>query len=307
VHAWLAQPGIAVQAHCPVARLAPPDARQPQWRALDGAGHELARASLVVLAAGFASQALLQDLLRDAAADASRHASANSAALPACLPADPPADSSTGSSAGLSAYLAAPGALPWPSLQAIRGQVSWGAYAAAGALAHLLPATPVNGHGSWMAGVPAEPDVPAWPGVPAETGAASAAGRAELRWLCGASYQRDAQDLAPRPADHLANLARLPVLLPNTGALLAAQLAQTPTQAWVGVRCASRDRLPLVGAVPGMPGQNATAPGLWLCTALGSRGLSYAALCAELLAAWLHQEPLPLPATLARHLQAQRR
>jgi tRNA 5-methylaminomethyl-2-thiouridine biosynthesis bifunctional protein len=39
---------------------------------------------------------------------------------------------------------------------------------------------------------------------------------------------------------------------------------------------------------------------------LGSRGLSFAALCAELLAAQWHAEPLPLPATLAKALGTQR-
>ncbi|MDB5879825.1 MAG: tRNA 5-methylaminomethyl-2-thiouridine biosynthesis protein MnmC, partial [Variovorax sp.] len=39
--------------------------------------------------------------------------------------------------------------------------------------------------------------------------------------------------------------------------------------------------------------------GPWMCTAMGSRGLSFAALCAELLAARWHGEPLPLPTALA--------
>ena len=51
------------------------------------------------------------------------------------------------------------------------------------------------------------------------------------------------------------------------------------------MRCASTDRRPLVGEVE---------PGLWVSTAMGSRGLTFAALCGELLAARLHGEPLPL-------------
>jgi tRNA 5-methylaminomethyl-2-thiouridine biosynthesis bifunctional protein len=39
---------------------------------------------------------------------------------------------------------------------------------------------------------------------------------------------------------------------------------------------------------------------------MGSRGLTFAALCAELLAARLHAEPLPLPARLAAALDVQR-
>ena len=58
------------------------------------------------------------------------------------------------------------------------------------------------------------------------------------------------------------------------------------------------DRRPLVGPL--------NEDGLWACTALGSRGLSFAALCAELLAAEWHGEPLPLPANLAKALGTQR-
>ncbi|RYY87587.1 MAG: FAD-dependent oxidoreductase, partial [Comamonadaceae bacterium] len=68
-------------------------------------------------------------------------------------------------------------------------------------------------------------------------------------------------------------------------------------RAWSGVRCASSDRRPLVGEVQ---------PGLWVNTAMGSRGLTFAPLCAELLAARLHAEPLPLPARLASALEVRR-
>ena len=84
--------------------------------------------------------------------------------------------------------------------------------------------------------------------------------------------------------------------------LTADAFAQGHVASWTGVRCASADRRPLVGPC------NATEPdGVWLCTAMGSRGLSFAALCAELLAAQWHGEPLPLPATLAKALHSTRR
>ncbi|RYF72780.1 MAG: hypothetical protein EOO29_27810, partial [Comamonadaceae bacterium] len=51
---------------------------------------------------------------------------------------------------------------------------------------------------------------------------------------------------------------------------------------------------------------DAARPGLWVCTALGSRGLSFATLCAELLAARWHGEPLPVPAAWARGLDTAR-
>ena len=47
-------------------------------------------------------------------------------------------------------------------------------------------------------------------------------------------------------------------------------------------------------------------PGVHVCTALGSRGLTFALLCAELLAAWLHDEPLPVEKRLAGSLRASR-
>jgi tRNA 5-methylaminomethyl-2-thiouridine biosynthesis bifunctional protein len=39
---------------------------------------------------------------------------------------------------------------------------------------------------------------------------------------------------------------------------------------------------------------------------MGARGISLAVLCGELTAAWLNDEPLPLPAALAKHLAAER-
>ena len=68
-------------------------------------------------------------------------------------------------------------------------------------------------------------------------------------------------------------------------------------QAWTGVRCASTDRRPVLGELE---------PGLWVSTAMGSRGMTFAALCAELLAARVHGEPLPLDKRLALALDARR-
>jgi tRNA 5-methylaminomethyl-2-thiouridine biosynthesis bifunctional protein len=64
------------------------------------------------------------------------------------------------------------------------------------------------------------------------------------------------------------------------------------------VRCATVDRRPLLAEMAG---------GLWVCTAMGSRGLTFAPLCAELLAARLHGEPLPLESKLAQALDARKK
>jgi tRNA 5-methylaminomethyl-2-thiouridine biosynthesis bifunctional protein len=161
-------------------------------------------------------------------------------------------------------------------LQPVRGQVAWGRMTEA----PDLPVTPLNGDGHFIAHVP-EAD-----------GAC---------WLSGATFDRDSRDPRVREADTEANRERLARLHPSAAAMLGAAFAQGKVLAWAGVRCASHDRRPLVGP------RDADAPqGPWLCTALGSRGLSFAVLCAELLAARWHAEPLPLPTALAAALDTGR-
>ena len=70
---------------------------------------------------------------------------------------------------------------------------------------------------------------------------------------------------------------------------------------WAAVRCTLHDRLPVVGPVDA-----AALPGLWVCTAMGARGLTLSVLCGELLAARMQGEPLPLDAKLAKALGAER-
>jgi tRNA 5-methylaminomethyl-2-thiouridine biosynthesis bifunctional protein len=165
-------------------------------------------------------------------------------------------------------------------LQAIRGQVSWGLRGESALEAAAWPAFPVNGSGSLI------------PAVPTPAGTA---------WFLGASFERDAENTHPTLEDQQANLARLQTLLPGTAQALAPAFQDAAgCNAWVGVRCASRDRLPLVGA------WQAHQPGLMLSTAMGSRGLTFAVLCAELLAAQLHGEPLPVENKLAHALRASR-
>ncbi len=176
--------------------------------------------------------------------------------------------------AGHASRLLVAGGLP---LQAIRGQMSWGLHADAPATAAFPPFV-VNGSGSFI------------PAVPGDDG---------LAWLAGASFQRDQDSTDLRPGDQTENLAKLKTLLPATAQVLAPVFEDGLARAWAGVRCASPDRLPLVGAVDA-----AGLPGLWLSTAMGSRGLSFAVLSGELLAARLHGEPLPVELRLAQALSA---
>ncbi len=176
-----------------------------------------------------------------------------------------------------------------PALQTIRGQVSWGSYPAGQAPA-VHP--PVNGHGSW---------------VPyfrhGQTG--------EAAWVMGSSFERGKATLPPSAEDaaaaHAGNWAKLQTLLPAGHRPDAQAFAQA--RHWAQLRCASADRLPLVG--PLLPAQalQALPEGLaspWVATAMGSRGLTWALLCAELLAARLHTEPLPVANPLALALASDR-
>ncbi|MEO5606393.1 MAG: FAD-dependent 5-carboxymethylaminomethyl-2-thiouridine(34) oxidoreductase MnmC [Polaromonas sp.] len=163
------------------------------------------------------------------------------------------------------------------ALQAIRGQASWGFHTPETAQAIL--ACPVNGNGSLI------------PAVPLEGG---------LAWVAGSTFERDSTSLAPRLADQQHNLGKLQALLPQAAQALAPQFENGQAQAWTGVRCATSSRLPALGAVSGL-----SQPGVWVCSGMGSRGLSFAALCAELLAARLHGEPLSIEQRLADALLPQ--
>ena len=157
-------------------------------------------------------------------------------------------------------------------LQPVRGQVSWAPQSAEQA----VPPFAVHGNGHFIPNVPL-PEGPAW--------------------FCGSTYARGDTDRSERAEDHRANLEKLSALLPAIGQHLAPSFANGSVRAWTGVRCASNDRRPFLGEVQ---------PGLWVSTAMGSRGLTFAALCAELLAARLHGEPLPLERRLADALDTGR-
>jgi tRNA 5-methylaminomethyl-2-thiouridine biosynthesis bifunctional protein len=125
----------------------------------------------------------------------------------------------------------------------------------------------------------------------------------------GATSQIDDPDPSVRDADHRANLAQLERLLGRTLALdLAAAGGRT---AW---RCSSRDRLPVIGGVPDLDALRAAAAtgaarvdqarhvprraGLFVCTAMGSRGITWSALGAQVIAAGVSGTPMPVEADL---------
>jgi tRNA 5-methylaminomethyl-2-thiouridine biosynthesis bifunctional protein len=171
------------------------------------------------------------------------------------------------------------------ALQAIRGQVSWALHGPDPQQAlQALPPFPLNGYGSLIPSLPLSDD------------------KADAQaWLLGASFERDSALPTIRPGDHQHNLSRLQTLLPAFAEQLKPQFDSGAVQAWAGVRCATPSRLPALGPLSAPP-----EPALWLCSGLGARGLTFAALCAELLAARLHGEPLPLERRLADALLPQR-
>ncbi|MEQ1807036.1 MAG: bifunctional tRNA (5-methylaminomethyl-2-thiouridine)(34)-methyltransferase MnmD/FAD-dependent 5-carboxymethylaminomethyl-2-thiouridine(34) oxidoreductase MnmC [Burkholderiaceae bacterium] len=123
------------------------------------------------------------------------------------------------------------------------------------------------------------------------------------RILFGATSADADADPCARESDHRANLERLARLVP---------LGQPPSvdalQGRVGWRCASLDRLPVIGAVPredsaspardDQPRRVAREAGLFVFVGLGSRGITWSALGGRLLASWITGAPAPVPANL---------
>lgn len=127
----------------------------------------------------------------------------------------------------------------------------------------------------------------------------------------GATYDDDHEAML-RQNSQDENLARLSNILPDW----QADPTQLPLAGRVGFRCVSTDRLPLVGALPDTTATSALRepqlkdiprlPGLYGLLGYASRGLIWAPLAAELLAAELNGEPLPIEAELAAALDPAR-
>jgi tRNA 5-methylaminomethyl-2-thiouridine biosynthesis bifunctional protein len=119
----------------------------------------------------------------------------------------------------------------------------------------------------------------------------------------GATSQPADDDASVRRADHALNLDQLARLLGHRPALMPDEL--TGRTAW---RWSSRDRLPLIGAVPDIASASRVRmdqprfvprlPGLFVFTALGSRGIGWSALGAQVLAALVTGAPVPMEASL---------
>ena len=134
----------------------------------------------------------------------------------------------------------------------------------------------------------------------------------------GASFDFNSDDLTPTTAEHLGNLAMLEEISSDLVTRLhIGELAPEALEGRAAFRCTSPDYLPIVGPladrsafdeayavlardarqVPDIPCP--WLSGLYVNSGHGSRGLITAPLSGELLAAWLDNEPLPLPRSVA--------
>ncbi len=113
----------------------------------------------------------------------------------------------------------------------------------------------------------------------------------------GATFNEDMPEPEVRTEDHEANLRRLESMLPGFGEGITPDMLGGR----VAFRAMSFDRLPVLGAMPG-EGQ----AGLFACLALGSRGMTWAALAAEIVASRITGEPMPVEAALLSALDPAR-
>ncbi len=113
--------------------------------------------------------------------------------------------------------------------------------------------------------------------------------------VVGASFDVDDDDPHPRASSDAGNLERLERILP---AAATGGLSQADVKSRVAFRLVSRDRLPLAGRLDERPDERPHAARYGLL-ALGSRGLIWACLGAELVASQLEGEPLPVEGKLA--------
>ena len=134
----------------------------------------------------------------------------------------------------------------------------------------------------------------------------------------GASFDFTNDDLTPTAAEHAGNLQMLEDISTDLVARLGADTLQPEIlEGRAAFRCTSPDYLPIVGPLAatqafidayGVLGKDARQTpnipcpwleGVYINSGHGSRGLITAPLSAELLAAWLDNEPLPLPRAVA--------
>jgi tRNA 5-methylaminomethyl-2-thiouridine biosynthesis bifunctional protein len=109
----------------------------------------------------------------------------------------------------------------------------------------------------------------------------------------GATFDQSRGIAAVTEDDRIENLQRAARILPG---VIDAETAIAQSD-WAAVRCASRDRLPVLGRVD---------ENLVCCMAMGSRGFSWAPLAAEAVASFIAGVPAPLERSVAQRLSPAR-
>ena len=103
--------------------------------------------------------------------------------------------------------------------------------------------------------------------------------------VTGSSYAHGAEQAVTTEAGKAGNLQRAAGLLNQPD--LPDLLGQSSLSGWAGWRAVLPGRLPMIGPVP-------DTIGLWVACGFASRGLTWAPLAGDLIAAALNAEPLPL-------------
>ena len=134
----------------------------------------------------------------------------------------------------------------------------------------------------------------------------------------GASFDFHNEDLTTTPAGHQGNLDLLHEISPALAQKLGDEQMNPETlRGWAAFRCTSPDYLPIVGPLADshvftqaygalrkdarqVPQINCPwLDGLYVNSGHGSRGLITAPLSGEILAAWINNDPLPVPRSIA--------
>lgn len=265
VAAWLAHPRITVHRGVQVHSVQPTQSTTPTWQALDAHGALLAQADACVLANAYQAKHLLERLQE----------AVGTRSPPTVLQKAAAALYQVAGQIVYGPWTDEWQAL-WPALLPELAEHRPPSAAAQAPQPHHFCA--INGNGHFIPAVP-------W------------GHKGEQIWLSGSTYEHETPQHPQVTVQGVnSNLQRLQQLIPAATALLSAQHQAGQLQAWAGARCTTRERLPMVSALP-----YASAEGLHVCTAMGSRGLSFAALCGQHLASLVMQaDDSPLPAHLQR-------
>lgn len=143
-------------------------------------------------------------------------------------------------------------------------------------------------------------------------------------WAMGSTYERGVETRTLSEQAHRRNAESLDALCRPAATQLRQALDEGRLLGWADVRCASLDRVPLIGAVPDVPAlrrlmaeaghrrgrltveQVPRLRGLYVFAALGSRGLTLSHWGAQDLARQIGGEPDPLPPDLRRAIDPAR-